>query len=116
MFKRAYDLHQLAIQMIENEKPGIYTTDPIPKPKFEKKDNFIFCPYCSTSHKSTNGKYIIEYCYVEQKEFCKHIVSKEHVKEFVKHHMMSAATDDLKNKMVYVLNEKLFQINNELSV
>ena len=109
MFKRAYDLHQLAIQLIENEKPGIYRSDPIPHPKFEKKDGFVLCPYCSTSHKSTNGnKYNIEYCYVDQKEFDKHIVSKEHVKEFVKHHMMSK-NDELINKMVYILNEKLFQ-------
>ena len=104
MFKRAYDLHQLAIQLIENEKPGIYTTDPIPHPKFEKNDNIVLCPYCSTSHKIKNGRYI-EYYYVNQKEFAKHIVSKEHVREFVNHHMMQTATDDLINKMVFILNE-----------
>ena len=106
MLKRANDLHQLAIQLLENAKPGIYTTDPIPKPKFEKRkeDGFVLCPYCSTSRKSKNSNlFNIEYCYVDKKEICEHLASKEHVKEFVKHHMMHTATDDLISKMVYTL-------------
>ena len=117
MFRRAYDLHQLAIQLIENEKPGIYRSDPIPHPKFEKKDDFVLCPYCSTSHKSStynaNGKYNIKYYYVNQREFDEHIISKKHVKEFVKHHMMENATDDLINKVTYTLTHHYFTSKNE---
>ena len=107
MFRKAYNLHQLAIQLIENEKPGIYRSDPIPHPKFEKENDLVLCPYCSTSRKSSsyneNGKYDIKYYYVSQKVFDKHIISKEHIKKFVKHHMMETATDDLINKVEYSL-------------
>ena len=62
---------------MEDLKPGIYTTGPIPKPKFSKEGDMVFYPYCS---------YPKSHFYVGKKELYDHFKSEGHLKQFTKHH------------------------------
>ena len=42
MYKKAELLHMITVTLLENLKPGIYTEDPIPKPKFARRETLCF--------------------------------------------------------------------------
>ena len=77
MSKKSELLHIITINLLEDLKPGIYTTDPIPKPKFSKEGDMVFCPHCS---------YPKSHFYVGKMELYDHLKSESHLKQFTKHH------------------------------
>ena len=77
MSKKSDLLHIITINLIlENIKPGIYTEDPIPEPKFSKEGDMVFCTYCS---------YPKSHFYVGKKESFDHLKGESHLKQFTKH-------------------------------
>ena len=89
-------LHTLIVGFLENIKPGIYVTDPIPKPKFvqDEYETTIFCPYCS---------YPGAHCHIEKTEFYDHLKSKSHLKQFIAHHYPTIDKQTFK-KLYLVVN------------
>lgn len=77
MSKKSELLYIITVNLLEDLKPGIYTTDPIPKPKSRKEKDAVFCPHCSCP---------ASHFYVEKKELYDHLKSINHLKQFTKHH------------------------------
>ena len=94
MSKKSELLHTITINFLEDLKPEIYTTDPIPKPKFSKEGDMVFCPYCS---------YPKNHFYVGKKELYGHLKSESHLKRFTKHHLPILRQKEFE-KIQFILN------------
>ena len=86
--KKGLDIINFQIEMLEKKVPGIYHSDPIPKPKFEiiREGSKIFCPYCSLPDDH------FEVCL---ENFRNHLATKGHVKEFCKFHLLPRMVDEM---------------------
>ena len=87
-------LHDITVNLLEDLKPGIYVTDPIPKPKFCKEGDSVFCPYCS---------YPKNYVYAGKNKFYNHLKSERHLKQFTSHHFPIIDKQSF-DKMYFILN------------
>ena len=94
--KKSELLHIITVNLLEDLKPGIYTTDPIPKPKFCKsfEGNAVFCPYCS---------YPKNYFYVNKNKFYEHLKGESHLRQFTNHHFPSIDKQSF-DKVCFILN------------
>ena len=94
MSKQSELLHIITVNLLEDLKPEIYTTDPIPKPKFSMEGDTVFCPYCS---------YPKSHFYVRKKELYDHFKSGGHLKQFTKHHFPILGKQNFE-KIQFILN------------
>ena len=94
MSKKSELLHIITINLLENIKPGIYTEDPISKPKFSKEGDMVFCPYCS---------YPKSHFYVGKIELFDHLKGESHLKQFTKHYFPILDKQNFE-KIQFILN------------